>query len=99
MRGLDLEAVGVHALPHIENFGLAVGLKVEPLIEEYLDLCKPLSGDLLARRDDDDIVHIPRIERCSEIADAKLIELVEVDVGEVLGADVPEWYARIAFRA
>lgn len=39
MRLFDFEAVGVHALPHIENLGLLVGLKVQSLLEEHLDLC------------------------------------------------------------
>ena len=39
MRRFDFEAVGVHALPHIENLGLLVGLKVQSLLEEHLDLC------------------------------------------------------------
>ena len=38
-RCFDFEAVGVHALPHIENLGLLVGLKVQSLLEEHLDLC------------------------------------------------------------
>ena len=99
VRRFDFEAVGVHALPHIENLGLLVGLKVEPLLEEYLDLCQPLPGDLLVRRDDDDVVHVPSVEFSTEEADAILVELVEVDVGEVLGADIPEGYAGLAFRA
>ena len=99
VRCFDLEAVGVHALPHIENLGLLVGLKVEPFLKEYLDLCQPLPGDLLVRRDDNDVVHVPSIELCTKEADAILIELVEVDVGKVLGADVSEGDACLAFRA
>ena len=99
MRCFDLEAVGVHALPHIENLGLLVGLKVEPLLEERLDLCQPLAGNLLARRDDYDVIHVPSVVFRPEEADTHLIELVEEDIGKVLGADVPERDACLAFRA
>ncbi|MPN18367.1 hypothetical protein SDC9_165727 [bioreactor metagenome] len=95
---LDLESVGVHTLPNGENLGLLIGLKVETLEEEVLDLCQPFPGDLPARCNDDDVVHVPGVELCSEEANAELVELVEVDVGEVLGADVPESYAALSFR-
>lgn len=98
MGGLDFEAVGVHALPHIENLCLFVGVKVKPLAEEYLDFRQPLPGGLLVRRNDDDVVHVPGVELRAEKADTKLIELVEVDVREVLGADIPERDARLALR-
>lgn len=98
MRRLDLKAVGIHALPHIENLGFLVGFKVEPFMEKHLDFCQPLPGDLLVRRNDDNIVHVPRIEFSTKEADAKLIELIKVNVGEVLGTDIPKRYAGIAFR-
>ncbi|MPM39048.1 hypothetical protein SDC9_85679 [bioreactor metagenome] len=72
---------------------------MESLGEELLDLREPLLGGCLIRRDDDDIVHIPGVELRFQVADAILIELVEVDVGEVLGADVPEGDARFSFWA
>ena len=67
-------------------------------MEELLDLCQPLPGDLFARRNDDDVVHVPGVELRPEEADTKLIELVEVDVREVLGADIPEWDASLSLR-
>lgn len=99
MRSLDFEAVGIHALPHIENLGFVVGIQVKPLLEEHLDFCQPLPGDLLVRRDNDDVVHVSRVELNAEEADAELIELVEVDVCEVLGGDIPEGDAGLSFRA
>ena len=67
-------------------------------MEEYLDFRQPFPGGLLVRRNDDDVVHVPGVELRAEKADAKLIELVEVDVREVLGADIPERDARLALR-
>lgn len=97
--GLDLVAVGVHALPHIEYFGLAVEVEMQPFLDELLDLSKPLPRGLFVRRNNDGVVDVARVELRSEEADAKLIEFIEGDVCEVLGAHVPEGYARLTFRA
>ena len=43
MGRLDLVAVGVHALPHIEYFGLAVEVEMQPLLDELLDLSPSLA--------------------------------------------------------
>lgn len=99
MGRLDLVAVGVHALPHIEYFGLAVEVEMQPLLNELLDLSKPLPRGLFARRNNDDVVHVPGVELRSEEADAILIDFVEHDVCEVLGADIPQRDARLSFRA
>lgn len=99
MGRLDLVAVGVHALPHIENFGLAVEVEMQSFLEELRDLSKPLPRGRLVRCNNDDVVGVARVELRPEEADAELIELVEGDVCEVLGAYVPEGYARFTFRA
>ena len=96
---LDLVAVGVHTLPHIEYFGLAVEVEMQFVLDEPLDLSKPLPRGLFVRRKYDGVVGVARTELRSEEADAELIELVEGDVCEVLGAHVPEGYARLTFRA
>ena len=99
MGRLDLVAVGVHALPHIEYFGLAVEVEMQFVLNELLDLRKPLPRGLFVRRNDDGVVGVSPIELCPEEADAELIELIEGDVCEVLGADVPQRDALLSFRA
>ncbi len=56
MGRLDLVAVGVYALPHIEYFGLAVEVEMQPFLDELPDLSKPLPRGLFVRRDYDDVV-------------------------------------------
>ena len=99
MGRLDLVAVGVHTLPQIEYFGLAVEVEMQPFLDELPDLSKPLPRGLFVRRNNDGVVGVARVELRSEEADAELIELIEGDVCEVLGAHVPEGYARLTFRA
>lgn len=99
MGRLDLVAVGVHTLPQIEYFGLAVEVEMQPFLDELPDLSKPLPRGLFARRNDDDVVHVPGIEFYSEEADAILIDFVEHDVREVLRADIPQGDARLSLRA
>ena len=96
---LDLVAVGVHALPQIEYFRLAVEIEVQLVFDKLLDLCKPFPRGLFVRRDDDGVVSVSPIELCPEETDAELIELIEGDVCEVLGADVPQRDALLSFRA
>ncbi len=99
MGRLDLVAVGVHALPHWEYFGLAVEVEMQSFLDELLNFSKPLPRGLFARRNDDNVVHVPGVELRSEEADAKLIDFVEYDIREVLGADIPEGDARLSFWA
>ena len=99
MGRLDFVAVGVHALPHIEYFGLAVEVEMQLSFDEPLDLSKPLPRGFFVRRNNDSVVGKACIELRSEEADAALIELVEGDVCEVLGAHVPEGYTCLTFRA
>ena len=50
MGRLDLVAVGVHTLPQIEYFGLAVEVEMQFLLDELPNLSKPLPRGLLGRR-------------------------------------------------
>ena len=99
MGRLDLVAVGVHALPRIEYFGLAVEVEMQFLLDELPNLSKPLPRGLLGRRNNDDVVHVPSVELRSEEADAELIDFIEDDIREVLGADIPQGDACLSFRA
>ena len=99
VRGFNFVAVGVHALPQIEYFRLAVEIKMQLVFDELLDLRKPLPRGLFVRRNDDGVVGVSPIELCPEEADAELIELIEGNICEVLGADIPQGDALFSFRA
>ena len=69
------------------------------LLDELPNLSKPLPRGLLGRRNNDDVVHVPSVELRSEEADAELIDFIEDDIREVLGADIPQGDALFSFRA
>ncbi len=72
---------------------------MQRVLDELLDLSKPPPRGLFIRRVYYGVVGIARIELYSEEADAELIELIEDDIREVLGADVPQWNACLPLRA
>ena len=90
VRGFNFVAVGVR---------LAVEIKMQLVFDELLDLRKPLPRGLFVRRNDDGVVGVSPIELCPEEADAELIELIEGNICEVLGADIPQGDALFSFRA
>jgi len=75
--------------------GLVVQVQVEMLKKELPDLSPIVGGGLLIRREEDNIVHVPRVKTDVENMLAELIQLVEVDIREELAGEIADWHTHV----